>query len=313
MKQDFKAFYFNTEIVLTDDNEIFLNALNYKLSNNYHLNSFSDPYKALNYIVSNYEDNLITNASNFVIEAINEDDESDHYSVDFSKIRCLADNHRKNSVISVVIVDYSMPLMNGIEFCEKIAHLPALKIMLTGHVDFDIAISAFNRGVIDRFLVKDSKKMFYNITEGIDLMQKTFFEKQSFPLLSCLSANKNTLINSCEYSNHFKDIVKNLNAIEYYMLDALGSYLIISDQGLHYYFVVLVNMQLDEFIDVAKNSNIAPKLLEKIINKTHAPIFLKEEDYKVSALNWDNLLHPIEKMKNYYFCLISEQSINGKK
>lgn len=313
MRQGFKAFYFKTKMVLADDNEIFLNALNYKLSNNYHLNSFPDPYKALDYIVSNHEDNLITSASNFVVEAINENDDDNYYSVEFSKIRCLADNLQKNNVISVVIVDYSMPLMNGIEFCEKIAHLPVLKIMLTGHADFDIAINAFNRGVIDRFLVKDSKNMLNDIIESIDLMQKTFFEKQSFPLLSCLTANKNTLINSYEYSNHFREIMQQLNAIEYYMLDAFGSYLIISDNGLHYYFIVLVDMQLNEFIDVAKNSNVSHEILIKIMNKTHAPIFLKEADYKVPALNWDNLLHPIEKMQNYYYCLISAQSINGTK
>ncbi|CDZ79388.1 response regulator FixJ [Legionella massiliensis] len=304
MNQDFKAFYFKTEVVLTDDNENFLNALNHKLSNNYLLKPFPNPNNALNYIVSSYENNLIANASNFIKEASYEDD--DNYFVEFSKIRSLADNSQRNKVISVVIVDYSMPLMNGIEFCEKISHLPILKIMLTGHADFNVAINAFNRGIIDRFLLKDSKNMLYNINESIDIMQKTFFEKQSFPLLSCLSANKNTLVSLSEYSNHFKDIVKNLNAIEYYVLDTLGSYLIISEQGHNYYFIVLTNTQLDELIDVAQSSNVAPDLLEKIVNKTHAPIFLKEEDYKVPALNWENLLYPLEKRKNYYYCLIEK-------
>lgn len=309
MKQDFKAFYFKTNIVFIDDNKLFLNALNYKLSDNYQVNAFSNPYEALNYISSNYDNNILTNAPNFVVEAVNEDNDENHYAVEFSKIKCMAGNPNKNNIITVIIVDYSMPLMNGIEFCEKISNHPVLKIMLTGHADFNIAINAFNSGIIDRFLVKDSTNMFASITESIDLMQDAFFEKQSLPLLNCLSANKNTLINSCEYINHFKEIIKKLNAIEYYMLDTVGSYLIISAQGLHYYFVVLLDIQLNEFIDIARNSNVAPNLLKKIINKTHAPIFIEDEDYKISALNWDNLLQPIEKMNEYFYCLIPKKPV----
>lgn len=305
VNQDFKAFYFKTKIILADDNKLFLNALNNKLSKRYQVNSFSDPYIAIDYITSNYEENLITSASNFVAEAINEeDDNSNYYSVQFSKIERLVDNPRKNNTISVIIVDYSMPLMNGTEFCEKIAHLPILKIMLTGHADFNIAIDAFNRGIIDRFLIKDSTNMYESITEGIDIMQNKFFEKLSSPLLNCLPVNKNTLINSYEYKQHFRDIVRQLKVIEYYMLDALGSYLIITDQGVRYYFVVLLDKQLDEFIDIAENSHATPDLFKKIKNKTHAPILLKEEDYKIPVSNWNTILHPLEKANEYYYCLI---------
>lgn len=305
MKQDFKAFSFKTQIVLIDDNKLFLNALDNKLSNTYQLNSFLDPYKALDCITSSYEENLIINASNFVMEVTNEDDDNlNCHAVEFPKIKKLVDNSRKNNIISVVVVDYSMPLMNGIEFCEKIAHLPILKIMLTGHADFNIAIDAFNRGIIDRFLVKDCSDMYKVITENIYLMQNEFFEKQSYPLLNCLSANKTTLINSFEYKEHFKEIIRQLNAIEYYMLDPLGSYLIISEQGVHYYFVVLLDTQLDVFIDIAKNSHATSDLLTKIESKTHAPILLNDEDYKIPVSDWNAILHSIKKMNEYYYCLI---------
>ncbi|MBA2657322.1 MAG: response regulator [Tatlockia sp.] len=305
MKPGFKAFSFKTQIVLIDDNKLFLNALDCALSDTYQVNSFLDPYKAIDYIASSYEESLMINASNFVIEVTDEDDDNlNCYSVEFPKIKNLIDNAKKNNTISVVIVDYTMPLMNGIEFCEKIAHLPILKIMLTGHADFNIAIDAFNRGIIDRFLVKGSSNMDEAITENIDSMQSEFFEKHSYPLLNCLSATKNTLINSSEYKEHFREIIQQLNAIEYYMLDSLGSYLIISEQGIHYYFVVLLDMQLDVFIDIAKNSHATPDLLKKIESKMYAPILLKEEDYKIPVPNWNSILHSIEKKNEYYSCLI---------
>lgn len=305
MTQNFKAFNFETKIVLTDDNELFLKTLNYKLSDHYQIVSFSNPNLALEYIISNYKDNLVTNNSCFVIDATDDEELDDnYYSVEFSKIKSLAENPEKNKTITVIIVDYSMPLMNGVEFCEKIAHLPVLKIMLTGHADFNIAIDAFNRGIIDKFLVKDSPNMLAAISESINSMQNAFFEKQSLPLLNCLVANKNTVINTIEYKNHFAKVVNTLNALEYYILDVLGSYLIISENRQHYYFMVLLDMQLDAFVDVAKNSRVAPNLLKKIESKTHAPIFLKESDYKISALKWNKLLHPIKKMNGYYYSLV---------
>lgn len=308
---NFKAFYFKTKIIVLDDNKLFLKALSNKLSKKYQVNSFSDPNEALNYITANSEDNFETNPSNFLSETTSDDEDSNYYSVEFSKIKDLIANQNKNNTVTVVIADYSMPLMNGIEFCEKIAHIPALKIMLTGHSDVSIAIDAFNRRVIDRFLIKDSPNMYEVILENIELMQKEFFEKQSYPLLHFLSANKKTLINSREYNSHFRDTLSKLNAAEFYILDSIGSYLIISEQKEHYYFIVLLDIQLDELVDVAKNSHAPHDLLRKMADKTHTPILLKEEDYKIPVSNWNNLLHPIEKKNEYYYCLISDKSINN--
>ncbi|MFA5961024.1 MAG: hypothetical protein WC785_10985 [Tatlockia sp.] len=47
MIQDFKGFYFKTKVILIDDNESFLDNLSFKLSDNYLINTFSNPFSAL--------------------------------------------------------------------------------------------------------------------------------------------------------------------------------------------------------------------------------------------------------------------------
>jgi len=153
MLKNFKGFYFKSKIILIDDNDSFLENLNYKLSDNYIVNTYNNPLNALENILFYYDKDVLSNTSNLIVEIDNEENDDElYYSIDFSKIKNLSEKSDKNEIVSVVIVDYSMPLMNGIEFCKKIAHLPVLKIMLTGHADFKLAVDAFNHGIIDKFL-----------------------------------------------------------------------------------------------------------------------------------------------------------------
>lgn len=57
---------------------------------------------------------------------------------------------------SVIVADYCMPHMDGVQFLQQAAKADpfALRIMLTGKADLDMAIQAVNRGEIYRFLTK---------------------------------------------------------------------------------------------------------------------------------------------------------------
>ena len=56
----------------------------------------------------------------------------------------------------VVVSDFKMPGMNGIEFLKTVKEIApeAVRILFTGHADLDAAIAAVNEGNIFRFLTK---------------------------------------------------------------------------------------------------------------------------------------------------------------
>ena len=56
----------------------------------------------------------------------------------------------------LIIADYLMPEMKGLEFLRKVRNIQpdAMRIMLTGHADLEIVIAAINDGAIFRFLTK---------------------------------------------------------------------------------------------------------------------------------------------------------------
>ncbi|MDO9082368.1 MAG: response regulator [Humidesulfovibrio sp.] len=57
---------------------------------------------------------------------------------------------------SVVISDYNMPVMNGVDMLRVIRHgsPDTVRVLLTGHADLEIAIQAVNEGNIFRLLTK---------------------------------------------------------------------------------------------------------------------------------------------------------------
>lgn len=63
---------------------------------------------------------------------------------------------RTCSDITVIISDYSMPHINGLEFFERVIEVDPLpsRIMLTGKGDMNTAVDAVNRGCVFRFLIK---------------------------------------------------------------------------------------------------------------------------------------------------------------
>ena len=77
-----------------------------------------------------------------------------------------------NDPFAVIVSDYKMPFLDGIEFFEQVKELQphSMRIMLTGHADLGMAVEAVNRGNIFRFLLKPSQ---------VDLLRATVAEAMS--------------------------------------------------------------------------------------------------------------------------------------
>jgi CheY-like chemotaxis protein len=63
---------------------------------------------------------------------------------------------RQDGPFAVVVSDFRMPGMNGIQFLSEVKHVNAdtVRVMLTGQADLGTAIAAVNEGSIFRFLTK---------------------------------------------------------------------------------------------------------------------------------------------------------------
>lgn len=77
----------------------------------------------------------------------------------------------ENSSFPVIVSDYKMPEMNGVELLEKVHERwpDTVQIMLTGQADMQAAVELINRGKIFRFLTKpcSSETLSQNICDAI--------------------------------------------------------------------------------------------------------------------------------------------------
>ena len=81
--------------------------------------------------------------------------------------------------VSMVISEYEIPLMNGLEFLEKvrIIYPNILTIMVTEHADIDLAIKAINEAGVYKFLLKplddiDFKNMIKKTLESLQVIKE---------------------------------------------------------------------------------------------------------------------------------------------
>ena len=145
------------------------------------------------------------------------------------------------------------------------------------------------------------------IKNSIDVMQDCFFEKLSYPLLNCFSSKKEAIITSDEYANHLKKIINELNIVEYFLLNTQGSYLLIKEDGTRHYFMILLDKQLDEYIEIAQDMKGDSHIINKMIERTHAPFFISETDYKLPVSDWNFLLQPIQQANGYHYCVTASE------
>lgn len=66
------------------------------------------------------------------------------------------DGTRRLTLMQVCVVDYAMPAMSGLRVLGELADWPGSRILLTGQADEQLAVSAFNRGLIKQFIPKQT-------------------------------------------------------------------------------------------------------------------------------------------------------------
>lgn len=81
----------------------------------------------------------------------------------------------KTGFFQVIVSDYRMPEINGVEFLKRVSIMSprSIRIILTGHADVDNSVSAINEGHVYKFLTKPWDDEFFKleIREALEFQQ----------------------------------------------------------------------------------------------------------------------------------------------
>lgn len=314
-EQDSSYFYYPTTTIIIDDNKEFLRSisLSLNLQGNKLVKTFSDPKQALSYFKN--QNNIYKNYQNYleVIEGIELDsNDRDRISkINFNSIYTLPYDEKRYDEVSVIIADYLMPQMNGIDFFKKVENIPARKILMTGNADYKLAVNAFNEGLIDRFIVKDEDRIEKKLFKSTSIFKKRYFQEFSEVLLRVFDKGIKT---TTQYSILFSAWCAENKIIEYYQCDSNGSCFGFDKKGKICWLLICSEKETLEYITVAEDSEEKFPALNDLKSRKKLLFFLTETDKQIPLSSWKKNMFPIHgdltiDNEKYFYSIVSDKAL----
>lgn len=265
MSTQLSVYRHPTRTVLVDDSASFLVSTAFQLNPQLPLKTFHDTQAALKWINHAYL-NSIKNTDPI---HVGYDEETDSFerrkvSIDLDKIyRTVLKRHRFETP-SVLVIDYAMPEMDGITFCEAIKDLPCKKILLTGQADEKLAVDAFNRKLIDRFIRKNSPDSLAHLETEILNLQKEYFIDDSNTLKDLLSRHSYSFLSDPAIEDLVTQLCEQYHFVEYYLFPNPSGILFFDMKGKATLLVIETKAQLQSQLEVAQDYDAPPELISAL-------------------------------------------------
>jgi CheY-like chemotaxis protein len=308
LKSKIPLCFYPTQVIFVDDHSDFLSAISLAFSKQFNVKFFDKPDEALRYINEQQRTQHLVDANGQPLAH----GESDKWVQQILTRPNLKRYDEMRSLdISVLVVDYSMPSMNGIEFCEQIKNSSMKKILLTGYATPMDAVRAFNDNTIDYYLRKSDENMLDQLENTIHQMQHAFFNELSSNIKSEAVDSGTPFFADPELARYFQTVCDSLDVREYYYLTGPSRFALLSRDGSKSLCIIYGEEDIQAQLKVLQEEDAPSELYESIASHRYIPLFASEDGFyepekPASEMN----IYPAEKIQgktNYYCAVISEQ------
>lgn len=262
-----------TMTLLVDDSDSFLRSLAFQLDPIHASKTFHDTGSALQwlrqYSAPQGRSELPLHAS---FDA-HQHGEQLSVALDLDGIYRIAGQRHRFATPSVLVVDYSMPQMNGLEFCELVQDLPCKKILFTGAADEKIAVTAFNRGLIDRYIRKSDAHALDQLELEISALQQRYFEQQSDTVRELAVLHNYQFLRDPAFVAQVKQLKAELDFIEHYLFPNPSGLLLIDKFGRTRLLLVETEQGMMAQYEMARDNDAPQALLDALLARRVLPFF----------------------------------------
>ncbi|HSG88586.1 MAG TPA: response regulator [Pseudomonadales bacterium] len=308
-------YYFPTTAVFVDDNASFLRSLALELPADLAYQMFESAEAALAFVnrpaeepplyqrcFSHYRDSASPSSQQLI-------------HLDLSLIEREVSNANRFREISVVVVDYDMPGMDGLEFCRRIDNPRIRKVLFTGVADEKIAVRAFNAGIIDRFIIKSQSDAVAEVRTAVSDLQRRYFEAISETLRATLMLNPPPFLADPEFEKLFARLRAERNFAEYYLVAEPDGFLLLTDEGALFRLVVLGDAAMDAQVQSARRARAPAAVIEALEKRTLLGYFYEsvEEYFDAEEYEWEEYLVPATRLdgnEHWYWALIESPPVD---
>ncbi|MBA3771200.1 MAG: response regulator [Ramlibacter sp.] len=160
----FPLFHRPGTVVFLDDDPDYLEMLALVLPRHWHIKLFLRPVECINY--------LQQEPPFWEADAWNQQQLIDHWREGRPLIPQILGYWSKYTeryaLTRVCVVDYSMPGMDGLQTLDELIEWPGSRVLLTGQADEQVAVRAFNRGLIDQFIAKQTPDISRHLIDAVE-------------------------------------------------------------------------------------------------------------------------------------------------
>jgi CheY-like chemotaxis protein len=313
------VFFHPTTTVLVDDSDTFLRSLAFQLDPMQVSVSFYDPALALDWIERSARSSSLPLQVDF--DNPNQPAEQRNVKVDVENIHRISAQPQRFAIPSVLVVDYSMPQMDGLSFCEAIRHLPCKKILFTGAADEKIAVQAFNRGLIDRYIKKSADDALDRLEREIVELQQAYFLDQSKTLRDMLVLHDFSFLQCSALTRVVEQLYAQYGFVEHYIFPNPSGILFLTRDGQARLMIVETERGLQSQYEVARDSNAPASLLAALQERRVLPFFphtggdgMYTDDVGQHWHRYCNTPHVCHGRETYYWALFDlppERPLSG--
>jgi CheY-like chemotaxis protein len=260
--------------VLVDDSDTFLRSLSFQLDPSLASKCFHDTRAALDWLSQETHRSAPPHgplSANFDTYA--RTPEQCNVALDLDQIYRISRQPQRFMTPSVLVVDYSMPQMNGVQFCEALKGLPCKKILFTGAADEKIAVDAFNRGLIDRYIKKSDEHALDRLETEIIALQKEFFAAQSDTLRDMLMLHQYTFVCDPAIAKLVTELRAQYDIVEHYLFPNPAGMLLYDGEGKARLMIVETDESMESHYEMARDNEAPPSLLAALQERCIIPFF----------------------------------------
>jgi CheY-like chemotaxis protein len=302
--------YFPTTTILVDDSRPFLENISLQLDPQVAYGLYHSPSKALEAInsrnrikpfrqgyFSRYSHQEEFSSNNCVID------------IDVDKIHHEVYNDTRFAECSVIVVDYLMPEMTGLEFCRNITLPGVKKVLLTGRADEKLAVRAFNEGLIERFITKNDVEALATLNRVITELQDEYFYDLGGPLVDLLTSGSYGFLRDPAFIEIFSQLRSASGIVEYYLCCNPEGILLVDQAGITSLLIACVEEDMQAHYEISLDQGAPQALLDALSSRKVIPYFWKTNGYYDAGLgDWQSLLYPaqmVEGQRRYFYTIVN--------
>jgi len=260
-----------TLTVLIDDSDSFLKSLAFQLDPSLARKTFHDTKEALHWLRNSTQQGELPLHVNFDLQNVTPNDYN--VAIDIERIWRISGQAQRFAVPSVLVVDYSMPQMNGLEFCQAVRDLPCKKILFTGAADEKVAVTAFNRGLIDRYIKKSDDDALDILEQEIVALQSEFFLQQSDTVRDLLLLHDYHFLQDEALAAVVHALCRQHGFVEFYIFPTPCGILFFTREGQARLMIITTQRGLHTQYEMARDSDAPGSLLSALLEMRVIPYF----------------------------------------